>query len=132
MIFDKSPQYLGNRKALELIREYQQLGNDVRLFAMIRDPRDAIASQYTLWRHHVEGDSPSRREQLWLEKYAHLETLQTMFENLSVFATKMSFRLRVAICRCCFNFWISNANRKAGHTCAPQTSGDISDLVWVH
>ena len=62
IIFDKSPQYLGNRKAFDLIYKYSQLGNDVRLFAIIRDPRDTITSQYELWNSYVESDSPQRRE----------------------------------------------------------------------
>ena len=76
IVFDKSPQYLGNRRALELISKYKARGNDVRLFAFIRDPRDAIASQFELWGHIMPGDSPKRREAAWLAKYEHLEELR--------------------------------------------------------
>ena len=76
VVFDKSPQYLGSSHALELMMKYREHGNDVRLFALIRDPRDAITSQYELWNSVVENDSPKRRELLWLEKYNNLEKLQ--------------------------------------------------------
>ena len=84
-VFDKSPQYLGNRTALGLIYKYKQLGNDVRVFSFIRDPRDAITSQYELWHSHVENDSPERREIAWLEKYKHLEELKNTFGDIPVF-----------------------------------------------
>ncbi len=75
IVFDKSPQYLGNRGALDLIYKYKSLGNDVRIFAMIRDPRDAIASQFELWQAFVPDDAPEKREAAWLDKYGHLEEL---------------------------------------------------------
>jgi len=75
VIFDKSPQYLGSRKALSLIRRYQQLANDVRIFAVVRDGRDAITSQHTLWKEGMKI-SVQERERLWLQKYRNLEKLQ--------------------------------------------------------
>lgn len=85
IVFDKSPHYLGDKTALELIYKYKELGNDVRLFAFIRDPRDAITSQYTLWKKLVFNDSPKRREKEWLEKYKHLEVLEERFGIIPVF-----------------------------------------------
>lgn len=85
VVFDKSPQYLGNKKALELIYEYRNRGNDVRIFAFIRDPRDAITSQYELWNSCVENDSLEKREVHWLSKYTHLEELQTTYGHIPVF-----------------------------------------------
>ncbi len=76
VLFDKSPQYLGNRAAMELLKAFIQQGDDVRLFAFIRDPRDAITSQFELWGGRVADDSPSRRERAWLAKYDHLAELQ--------------------------------------------------------
>ena len=84
VVFDKSPKYLGNKAAFELLYKYIMQGNDVRLFAFIRDPRDAISSQYTLWSSFVKGDSPKRRELAWLEQYNHLATLQKDF-NIPLF-----------------------------------------------
>jgi len=81
IVFDKSPQYLGNRTALELIYKYIELGNDVRIFAFIRDPRDAITSQYILF----GKDSPKKREARWLEKYRHLEELEQRYETIPLF-----------------------------------------------
>jgi len=85
VIFDKSPQYLGNRDALNLLKNYIGAGNDVRLFAMIRDPRDAITSQYELWKSHVPDYSPKIKEEQWLSKYQHLEELQNSSMNIPQF-----------------------------------------------
>ena len=85
IVFDKSPQYLGNRAALGLLYKYKQLGNDVRIFSFIRDPRDAITSQYELWHSFVENDSPKRREIAWLDKYNHIEELENKFGDIPVF-----------------------------------------------
>jgi hypothetical protein len=79
VVFDKSPQYLGNTDAIDLLSNYIKRGNDVRLFAFIRDPRDAITSQYEQWKNMVEDDSPKKRELAWLEKYQHLELIQKIF-----------------------------------------------------
>jgi hypothetical protein len=85
IVFDKSPQYLGNRPALDLLRRHMARGNDVRLFALIRDPRDAIASQYSNWGHLVDNDSPEGREEDWLRKYEHLEELQRTLGPIPLF-----------------------------------------------
>ena len=84
-VFDKSPQYLGNQRAFELIQKYAALGNDVRLFAFIRDPRDAITSQYELWRGTKGYQSPCEQEQIWLKKYNHLDELHSMFGDIPIF-----------------------------------------------
>ncbi len=81
IVFDKSTQYLGNLKALELIYKFKRRGNDVRLFAFIRDARDSITSRYTLWKEA----SPKKLEIIWLEKYEHLEQLQTAYEYVPLF-----------------------------------------------
>lgn len=68
-VFDKSPRYLQTIDALDLMGEYKRLGNDVRVFAFLRDGRDAITSQYTLWRQ----STPKHREIAWLKAYDNLE-----------------------------------------------------------
>jgi len=94
ILFDKSPQYLGNKYALELIKKYKDSGNDVRLFGMIRDPRDAITSQYELWRRYVNGDSPKRREIQWLKMYSHFEFYKKNVENIPLYKYE-DFSLRI-------------------------------------
>lgn len=84
VVFDKSPQYLGNPDALCLISKYMERGNDVRLLGLIRDPRDAITSQYELWRGSIKNDSPQLRERFWLEKYHRLEKLQEQIRYFPV------------------------------------------------
>ncbi len=85
VVFDKSPQYLGDQRAFDLLKKYMDTGADVRLFAFIRDPKDTITSQYELWNKHVENDSPKRRGKLWMEKYSHLERLQDSFGYIPLF-----------------------------------------------
>ena len=85
IVFDKSPQYLGNYKATDLLKRYIKSGADVRIFGVIRDPKDAITSQYELWSSKVENDSPKRREKKWLEQYRHLEELQEELGYFPVF-----------------------------------------------
>jgi len=87
--FEQSHPFLkfphGNRDALNLLKNYIGAGNDVRLFAMIRDPRDAITSQYELWKSHVPDYSPKIKEEQWLSKYQHLEELQNSSMNIPQF-----------------------------------------------
>jgi hypothetical protein len=85
VVFDKSPHYLGNKAVFELLAKYMNKGNDVRFFTVIRDPRDAITSQYELWKSYVKDDSPKKRELAWLEKYHHLEYLQDNFADIPLF-----------------------------------------------
>ena len=80
VIFDKSPQYLGDEDAMELLRKYMKQGNDVRIFAFIRDPRDTVASQHSLW-----GGDPKTRELAWLKQYKHLEELQKNLARIPLF-----------------------------------------------
>lgn len=84
-VFDKSPQYLHSVEAIDLMAEYKNLGNDVRVFAFVRDPRDAITSQYTLWRRYVENDSPATREIAWLKGYNNLEPASERLGFIPVF-----------------------------------------------
>jgi|TARA_B110000977_G_C10984479_1_gene457417 hypothetical protein len=72
-IFDKSPQYLNDYKVLQLIYEYKQKGNDVRFISMIRNPRDAITSQYELWKEHTGEISLKKREKKWLSHIINIE-----------------------------------------------------------
>ena len=75
VVFDKSPQYLGNNDAIQLLIDYRAAGNDVRIFGVIRDPRDSITSQYELWKNHADNLTPSSAEEHWLSKYKHLEQI---------------------------------------------------------
>lgn len=79
VVFDKSPRYLGDRDAVEMLLRYAARGNDVRFIGLVRDPRDVIASQFTLWSHLVPGDTPRAREDRWVEQYEHLESLRQLF-----------------------------------------------------
>ena len=75
-VFDKSPQYLGNIDAFNLLEKYISKGNNVKIFSLIRDPRDTITSQYELWRDYSENDSLEKREKFWIKQYSHLEELR--------------------------------------------------------
>lgn len=85
IIFDKTPNYLGDEKAIDLLYKYKERGNDVRIFAVIRDPRDVITSQYELWNNVVNDDSPKKREDNWLKKYGHLERLRSQSKTIPLF-----------------------------------------------
>lgn len=78
IIFDKSPQYLGSKKSVELLMKYELLRPDIKFifFSFIRNPLDAIASQHELWGHYTEEKSLELRENNWLKMYSHLEELQ--------------------------------------------------------
>lgn len=80
IVFDKSPQYLGNNSALELIKKYINSGNNVKIISLIRDPRDTITSQYELWRDFTEKDSLEKREKHWINQYKHLEVLRKQID----------------------------------------------------
>lgn len=77
IVFDKSPGYLCSRPGVELLMRYAQSRSGcVSIFGLIRDARDAIASQLDRFRGLVEGDSPAFREKLWLKRYDLLEELR--------------------------------------------------------
>ena len=76
VVFDKSPQYLGNNLALDLLKKYIYSGNNVKIISLMRDPRDTITSQYELWREFTEKDSLEKREKYWIKQYKHLEVLR--------------------------------------------------------
>jgi len=85
VVFDKSPQYLDHRPGIELLQRYIERGNDVRLFGFVRDPRDAITSQWVHWRKvHPEG-TIAVRTKAWLKKYRHLDELQQTLGPIPVF-----------------------------------------------
>jgi len=85
VLFDKTSFYLGDRKALKLIKKYRDAGNNVRFIGLIRDPRDAITSQYELWGSSMAKGSMKRAEERWLDRYKHLEELQNEFGTIPVF-----------------------------------------------
>jgi 2-polyprenyl-3-methyl-5-hydroxy-6-metoxy-1,4-benzoquinol methylase len=76
VVFDKSPQYLGSQKGLELLYKYIQCGADVRIFGLIRDPRDAISSQYELWKDVYKPGTPQYRDSHWVENYRRFQWFQ--------------------------------------------------------
>ncbi len=82
--FDKSPQYLGNRECLKLIEEYNSVYNNIIFLGLIRNPLDAIVSQYQLWREYKKNDSLQKREQNWLNKYNHLTQIKNKNKNLKI------------------------------------------------
>ncbi|HLO18486.1 MAG TPA: sulfotransferase [Anaerolineales bacterium] len=69
IIFDKSPKYLHSEGGLKLLYEYIQRGNDVRIFGLVRDPRDAISSQYEHWKDVYAPGTPQYRDAYWVEHY---------------------------------------------------------------
>jgi hypothetical protein len=79
IVFDKSPRYLGDRDAVELLMKYAARGNDVRFIGLVRDPRDVISSQFSLWGHLSPGDTPQAREERWVDQYEHLDALRAKF-----------------------------------------------------
>lgn len=60
--------------------EYQKADNDVRIIALIRDPKDVIASQYAHWNNLVSNDSPEFRERQWLIDYLNLKDLREIYD----------------------------------------------------
>ncbi len=76
VLFDKTPKLLTTTHGLDLLLAYRAQGRDVRLIALVRDPRDVVCSQYERWHRVVEGDSPRRRERAWVDAYRRLLTLR--------------------------------------------------------
>lgn len=76
VLFDKTPKLLTTPYGLDLLLAYRDSGRDVRLIALVRDPRDVICSQYERWHACVEGDSPQRRERAWVEAHRRLLELR--------------------------------------------------------
>ena len=85
VVFEKSPFYLGDRRAIALIKKYRDWGNDIRLFALIRDPRDAITSQHELWGSTIKHSSLRKKETLWLDRFDHLDDIQEDFGYIPLF-----------------------------------------------
>jgi hypothetical protein len=50
--------------------------NQLIIFAMIRNPLDAISSQHELWNSYIPNENLKIREQNWLLKYKHLEKIK--------------------------------------------------------
>jgi len=77
-IFDKSPQYLGSLESMELLMKYKKRRPKVVFifFSFIRNPLDAITSQFELWSHYTNEKNLKCRELDWLKKYKNLEYLQ--------------------------------------------------------
>jgi hypothetical protein len=80
-IFDKSPQYLYDYRVLKLIYEYKQKGNNVKFISIIRNPRDAITSQYELWKDYTGEVDLKKREKKWI----------LYFNNIEKFKKKINF-----------------------------------------
>jgi SAM-dependent methyltransferase len=78
IVFDKSPKYLSSDRALQLLLKYIEWGNDVRVFGIIRDPRDVIASQYELWHDVTPDTTPEHRDRRWVEYYQRFERFQVL------------------------------------------------------
>lgn len=76
-VFDRSTAYLNSRCAIELMMRYAQ-SHDVRVFGLVRDARDAIASQLNCQAGKPDGDSPAYREKVWLDQYERLEKLRDL------------------------------------------------------
>lgn len=77
VVFDKSPKYLARPDALRLLRQYSEGGKDVRFFALVRNPRDVIASQYGLWRDERPEATFEFRAQEWVRYYDNLEQFRS-------------------------------------------------------
>ena len=80
-IFDKSPQYLGDMDALNLIYEYSKK-NNVKIFCFIRNPLDAITSQHELWKNYTNERSLKIRERNWLKQYKNFEKFKSKLNIL--------------------------------------------------
>ena len=78
-IFDKSPQYLNDFKVLKLIHSYNKSRKNVKIFCMIRDPRDAITSQFELWNEYTMEDNLLKREKNWLKYFQNIEKFKKIF-----------------------------------------------------
>lgn len=109
-VVDKSPQYLSSKATLSYLLGYKNIGRDVKIIGLIRDPRDAITSQYVKW-HRIQTkksgivDTPERREAKWLEKYKNLEYVLSRIPDMLMvkyedFATDTYHTVR-QICRYC-------------------------------
>lgn len=87
VVFDKSPRYLNSPAGLRALFEYMKKGNDIRLFAIIRDPRDTIDSQFTHWKDSFLKGTPEFRERHWIEAYRNLHAFRREVgeENCPVF-----------------------------------------------
>ncbi len=85
IVFEKTPFYLANEKALSLIKKYRNMGNDVRFVGLIRDPRDAITSQHELWGGALFKAKLKNREAFWLKKFKTLKSLQKEFDDFPLF-----------------------------------------------
>ena len=73
VVFDKTPNYLGSKDGLELLLKYRNNGNDVRIFGLVRDPRDVISSQNALWKELAPNRHPEVCERAWVKAYQHFE-----------------------------------------------------------
>ena len=58
---------------MDLILEYKDAGNNVKIFSLIRNPKDAITSQHELWQEYTKEKNLINRELDWLQKYKNLE-----------------------------------------------------------
>ena len=78
-IFDKSPQYLEDYKVLKLINNYNQSRKNLKIFSIIRNPKDAIASQHELWSEYTGEVNLIEREKNWLKYFRNIEKFRKIF-----------------------------------------------------
>ena len=87
-VFDKSPQYLGNEKCLDLLIKYSKSRGNVKFLSLIRNPLDAISSQHELWKNYTNEKNLELREDKWLKQYKHLDFLINNGLKIKKFITK--------------------------------------------
>lgn len=83
IIFDKSPKYLENMSFLNLISDYRK-NHEVKIIGMIRNPLDAITSQYELWHEYTNEQDLIDREIKWLTYYSNLENFLKLEKMLNL------------------------------------------------
>jgi hypothetical protein len=81
IVFDKTPSYLSSREGLDLLLKYREAGHDVRIFGIVRDPRDVIASQHDLWYDLAPERTPEVRETAWVTAYRNFERVRERLED---------------------------------------------------
>lgn len=82
VIFDRTPSYLGNRDAINLILDFKNRGNDVRILFLIRNPLDTITSQHELSIYKKRIYSIQNREQNYLDKILHIKEIRRKVDGL--------------------------------------------------
>ena len=81
-VFDKSPKYLASPEGLNLLLEYSDL-EDVRVFGIVRDPRDVISSQHEQWFKVAPQYDIKHREEQWVSYYKRFEEFKRSMKERS-------------------------------------------------